>query len=90
MAERDKLNISFQNLKDITQMQTLNQFKIQIRNNLGVRQADDWIYQLRIDSIMRLNLMNIDELSPISSKINKSSIKGGDQTTFYNMSSLIN
>ena len=38
MAEREKLNISFHNMKDIEKMQMKQQFKISVRNNLGLKQ----------------------------------------------------
>jgi hypothetical protein len=37
MGERDKLNISFRNNKDIEQIQLGKKFKISVRNTLGVR-----------------------------------------------------
>jgi len=68
MAERDKLNISFRNIKDIETIQLKKKFKISVRNNLGVKQQDDWIYNLNIGNVMHLSLMGTDELSPINSK----------------------
>ena len=65
MAERDKLNISFRNIKDIEAVQASKKFKISVRNNLGVRQTDDWIYNLNIGNVMHLSLMGTDELAPI-------------------------
>jgi hypothetical protein len=38
MTERDKLNISFRQMKDIEAIQLNKKFKISVRNNLGVRQ----------------------------------------------------
>lgn len=37
-----------------------------MRNNLGLKQQDDWIYNLNIGNVMHLSLMGIDELAPIS------------------------
>lgn len=68
MAERDKLNISFRNMKDIETIQLAKKYKISVRNNLGVRQQDDWIYNLNIGNVMHLSLMGTDELAPINSK----------------------
>jgi hypothetical protein len=53
-------------------MQTIKQFKISVRNNLGVRQTDDWIYNLNIGNVMHLSLMSIDELPPINKNNSKS------------------
>lgn len=37
MAERDKLNISFRNLKEIKAIQQIKKFKIAVRNTLGLK-----------------------------------------------------
>ena len=68
MAERDKLNISFHNLKEIRAMQVIQKFKIPVRNNLGLKQQDDWIYNLNIGNVMHLSLMAADELTPLSTE----------------------
>ena len=60
-------------------MQTIKQFKISVRNNLGVRQTDDWIYNLNIGNVMHLSLMSIDELPPIN-KNNSKSFQSGANT----------
>ena len=65
MAERDKLNISFRNLKEIKAIQQIKKFKIAVRNTLGLKQLDDWIYNLNIGNVMHLSLMSADELQPI-------------------------
>ena len=65
MAERDKLNISFHNLKEIKAIQQIKKFKIAVRNTLGLKQLDDWIYNLNIGNVMHLSLMSADELQPI-------------------------
>ena len=65
MNERDKLNISFRELKEIESIQQQQQFKISVRNNLGLKQQDDWIYNLNIGNVMHLSLMGNDELPSI-------------------------
>lgn len=35
-----------------------------VRNVLGLRHQDDWIFNLNIGNVMHLSAMNIDELSP--------------------------
>jgi hypothetical protein len=67
MTERDKLNISFHNIKEIEALQQKKQYKISVRNNLGLKQQDDWIYNLNIGNVMHLSLMGTDELPPIAS-----------------------
>lgn len=49
-------------------MQFIKKYKISVRNNLGVRQTDDWIYNLNIGNVMHLSLMGTDELPPIKKK----------------------
>ena len=68
MNERKKLNISFRNLKDIEQIQYNKNYKISVRNNLGIKQNDDWIYNLNIGNVMHLSLMGTEELAPINRK----------------------
>ena len=65
LAEREKLNLSFHNLKDIEQIQQKKEFKISVRNNLGIKQNDDWIFNLNIGNVMHLSLMGSDELTPL-------------------------
>jgi len=66
MQERDKLNISFHNVKEIEQIQQNKEYKISVRNNLGIKQNDDWIFNLNIGNVMHLSLMGSDELAPLS------------------------
>lgn len=63
IGERDKLNISFHNLKEVEQIQQQKNFKISVRNNLGIKQTDDWIFNLNIGNVMHLSLMSSDELA---------------------------
>ena len=39
-----------------------------MRNNLGLKQTDDWIYNLNIGNVMHLSLMGTDELSDLDRK----------------------
>jgi hypothetical protein len=39
-----------------------------VRNNLGIKQNDDWIYNLNIGNVMHLSLMGTEELAPINRK----------------------
>jgi len=48
-------------------MQILKQnkrFKIHVRNALGVKDHNNWIYNLNIGNVMNLTAMNSDELQP--------------------------
>ena len=49
-------------------MQVIQKFKIPVRNNLGLKQQDDWIYNLNIGNVMHLSLMAADELTPLSTE----------------------
>ena len=65
MAEREKLNISFHQMQEIEAIQLVKKFKISVRNNLGLKQHDDWIFNLNIGNVMHLSLMGTDELQKI-------------------------
>jgi hypothetical protein len=39
-----------------------------VRNNLGLKQQDDWIFNLNIGNVMHLSLMGSDELAPLYQK----------------------
>ena len=43
-------------------MRKRTEFKLNIRNVLGVRHTDDWIFNLNIGNVMHLSTMNMDEL----------------------------
>ena len=51
---RKGLNISFENDEHITQIARDDQFKINTRSVLGVKNTNDWIYGLNIGNIMHL------------------------------------
>ena len=80
MAERDKLNISFRNIKEIKAIQQIKKFKIAVRNTLGLKQLDDWIYNLNIGNVMHLSLMSADELQPIENFSQLNGKKSGIQS----------
>lgn len=53
----------FEGDKDIDKLKKDNQFKINIRNILGVKHSEDWIFNLNIGNVMHLAGMTLDELS---------------------------
>ena len=53
----------FESLKDITTLKTNKRFKINVRNALGVKDHNNWIYNLNIGNVMNLTPMNSDELN---------------------------
>ena len=44
-------------------MKSNQAFKMSVRNVLGLRHADDWIFKLNIGNVMHLSLMGSDELN---------------------------
>lgn len=58
-----ELTPSFATLKEITSLKTNKRFKINVRNALGVKDHNNWIYNLNIGNVMNLTPMNSDELN---------------------------
>ena len=58
-----QLRISFHDDTEITQLKTNTTYKSNVRNILGLRHSDDWIYSLNIGNVMHLSPMNTDELT---------------------------
>ena len=54
---------SFSSIKEITSLKTNKRFKINVRNALGVKDHNNWIYNLNIGNVMNLTPMNSDELN---------------------------
>ena len=61
--------ISFHDDTEINLLKFNHKFKLNVRNILGIKHQDDWIFNLNIGNVMHLTPMNIDELS---AKIDKS------------------
>jgi hypothetical protein len=40
-----------------------NEFKLNVRNTLGIKNSQDWIFNLNIGNVMHLNMMGAEELS---------------------------
>ena len=47
----------------INQLKANKRFKINVRNSLGVKDHNNWIYNLNIGNVMNLTPMNSDELN---------------------------
>jgi hypothetical protein len=58
-----KRKISFDSEGDIEKIKDNAEFKLNIRNVLGIRHQDDWIFNLNIGNVMHLSTMNMDELN---------------------------
>jgi len=53
----------FASLRQITNLKINKRFKINVRNTLGVKDHNNWIYNLNIGNVMNLTPMNSDELN---------------------------
>lgn len=53
----------FGSLKEISAVKESKRYKINVRNALGVKDHNNWIYNLNIGNVMNLTPMNSDELN---------------------------
>lgn len=53
----------FATVREITVLKDNKKFKINVRNSLGVKDHNNWIYNLNIGNVMNLTPMNSDELN---------------------------
>ena len=53
----------FKSLREISVLKESKRFKINVRNALGVKDHNNWIYNLNIGNVMNLTPMNSDELN---------------------------
>ena len=53
----------YENEKDIEKLKRDGAMKINIRNILGIKHSEDWIFNLNIGNVMHLAGMTLDELS---------------------------
>ena len=60
---RRRLNISFQTLKELMDIEKDPRLKLNVRNTLGIKNSQDWIYNLNIGNVMHLNMMRDQELN---------------------------
>jgi len=60
---RKELNISFNDEEEIKDIIRRDQFKINTRSVLGVKNSNDWIYGLNIGNIMHLSPLGFDDLN---------------------------
>jgi len=54
---RRRLKISFSTMQDLIQIEKDLRFKLNVRNTLGVKNSQDWIFNLNIGNVMHLNMM---------------------------------
>lgn len=57
------LRLSFNSEHSIDDLKSNQQFKMNVRNALGLRHTDDWIFNLNIGNVMHLSLMGAEELN---------------------------
>ena len=62
-AETHAKNPQFSSLREIINLKVNKRFKINVRNTLGVKDHNNWIYNLNIGNVMNLTPMNSDELN---------------------------
>jgi len=62
-ATKKKLRISFNSIEEIEQLRQSDDFKINLRNHLGVKNEDDWILNLNIGNVMNMATFKFDELN---------------------------
>jgi hypothetical protein len=55
--------ISFHNEDEIGYLKSNGRFKMSVRNVLGIRHSEDWIFNLNIGNVMHLSLMGSEELN---------------------------
>jgi len=54
---RRRLKISFSTMQDLIHIEKDLRFKLNVRNTLGVKNSQDWIFNLNIGNVMHLNMM---------------------------------
>ena len=50
-------------MREISALKSNKRYKINVRNTLGVKDHNNWIYNLNIGNVMNLTPMNSDELN---------------------------
>jgi len=61
--QKRKLKISFHSEEEINDLKHNLAYKMSVRNVLGLRHSDDWIFNLNIGNVMHLSLMGAEELN---------------------------
>lgn len=62
LGEKKRLKISFSDKDEIERMQVDNQYKLNVRSALGIRNPDDWIFNLNIGNVMHMSPIGFDDL----------------------------
>jgi hypothetical protein len=62
LGEKKRLKISFSDKDEIDRMKVDNQFKLNVRSALGIKNPDDWIFNLNIGNVMHMSPIGFDDL----------------------------
>jgi hypothetical protein len=60
---KNNFKISFHDDTEVCLLKHNHKYKLNVRNILGIKHQDDWIFNLNIGNVMHLTPMNVDELS---------------------------
>ena len=64
LKERRRRGLSFGREEDILELKDNSRFRLNVRNALGVKHKEDWIFHLNIGNVMHLSAMSFEELMP--------------------------
>ena len=62
LGEKKRLKISFTSQEEIERMKTDSQYKLNVRSALGIKNQDDWIFNLNIGNVMHMSPIGFDDL----------------------------
>ena len=62
LGEKKRLKISFSDKDEIERLKIDNQYKLNVRSALGIKNPDDWIFNLNIGNVMHMNPIGFDDL----------------------------
>jgi hypothetical protein len=62
LGEKKRLKISFTDKEEIERMKVDNQYKLNVRSALGIKNPDDWIFNLNIGNVMHMSPIGFDDL----------------------------
>jgi len=62
LGEKKRLKISFSDKEEIERMKIDNQYKVNVRSALGIKNPDDWIFNLNIGNVMHMSPIGFDDL----------------------------
>jgi hypothetical protein len=62
LGEKKRLKISFSDEEEIERLKIDNQYKLNVRSALGIKNSDDWIFNLNIGNVMHMSPIGFDDL----------------------------